>query len=59
MQRIIRQDLSPDLSAPALDHPARCGMRVAASTVSRYIDTWNDGLPQAPDVTADRWGILT
>jgi esterase len=51
-QRLLRGQLSPNLSEQQLDRLADIGSPVAADVVSHYVDVWNDGVSNAPATSA-------
>jgi esterase len=51
-QRLLRGQLSPNLSEQQLDRLADIGSPVAADVVSHYVDVWNDGMSNAPATSA-------
>jgi esterase len=51
-QRLLRGQLSPNLSEQQLDRLADIGSPVATDVVSHYVDVWNDGVSNAPATSA-------
>jgi pimeloyl-ACP methyl ester carboxylesterase len=51
-QRAARVQLSPKLSDDQLDRLAPAGESALPEVVSHYVDVWNDGVPDAPPVSA-------
>lgn len=47
-QRAARSGLSPALTDAQLDRLTRAGESARADVVSRYVDVWNNGVPDAP-----------
>ncbi|WP_454792099.1 alpha/beta fold hydrolase [Mycolicibacterium lutetiense] len=54
-QRAARSGLSPALTDGQLDRLTRAGVSAHPDVVSRYVDVWNDGAPDAPS-TSDHTG---
>jgi pimeloyl-ACP methyl ester carboxylesterase len=57
-QRAARADLSPTLTAEQLDRLTRAGVSAHRDVVSRYVDVWNDGVTDAPPVSAFTGPVL-
>lgn len=51
-QRRARAELSPHLSDQQLDRRADIGVRVAPEIVSHYVGVWNEGVADAPVISA-------
>jgi pimeloyl-ACP methyl ester carboxylesterase len=51
-QRRLRAELSPNLGGEQLDRLTAIGAPVAADVVSHYVDVWNDGVSNAPAMSA-------
>lgn len=47
-QRAARSNLSPALTDEQLDRLTHAGMSARHDVVSRYVDLWNNGVPDAP-----------
>lgn len=57
-QRGARSQLSPALSGDQLDRLAGLGTAASPDVVARYVDIWNDGLPDAPATSAYTGPVL-
>ncbi|MEV0672438.1 nuclear transport factor 2 family protein [Mycobacterium sp. NPDC050441] len=51
-QRTARSGLSPALTDAQLDRLTRAGVSARPDVVSRYVDVWNNGVPDAPPTSA-------
>ena len=51
-QRVARSQLSPDLNEQQLERLAQIGGSASPDVVARYVDVWNDGVKDAPAVSA-------
>ncbi len=50
-QRAARSNLSPALTDDQLDRLTRAGESARPDVVSRYVDVWNDGVPDASSIS--------
>ena len=57
-QRGARSQLSPALSGDQLDRLVGLGTAASPDVVARYVDIWNDGLPDAPATSAYAGPVL-
>jgi pimeloyl-ACP methyl ester carboxylesterase len=57
-QRGARAQLSPRLSEAQLDRLADVGAVVASEVAAHYVDVWNDGLENAPEISAFAGPVL-
>ncbi|WP_232005924.1 alpha/beta hydrolase [Mycobacterium sp. 852013-50091_SCH5140682] len=57
-QRAARAQLSPKLSDDQLDRLTPAGASARPDVVSHYVDVWNDGVPDAPQVSAFTGPVL-
>ncbi|GAS86621.1 alpha/beta fold hydrolase [Mycolicibacterium brisbanense] len=57
-QRAARAALSPALTDEQLDRLTRAGESARPDVVSRYVDVWNDGVPDAPPVSSFTGPVL-
>ncbi|MDH6198320.1 pimeloyl-ACP methyl ester carboxylesterase [Mycobacterium frederiksbergense] len=57
-QRTARKQLSPNLTDDQLDRLTPTGVSARPEVVSRYVDVWNDGVPDAPPVSAFTGPVL-
>lgn len=57
-QRAARANLSPALTDDQLDRLTRAGESARRDVVSRYVDVWNDGVTDAPAVSAFTGPVL-
>jgi pimeloyl-ACP methyl ester carboxylesterase len=57
-QRALRSRLSPRLDAKQLDRLARIGGSVRPEVAARYVDMWNEGVKNAPTMSAFTGPVL-
>ena len=57
-QRDARRQLSPGLDQRQLDRLTRIGAQAASDVVARYVDIWNEGVQDAPAVSAFTGPVL-
>ncbi|WP_245839869.1 alpha/beta fold hydrolase [Mycobacterium aquaticum] len=57
-QHAARAALSPALTDKQLDRLTRAGESARPDVVSRYVDVWNDGVPDAPPVSSFTGPVL-
>ena len=51
-QRVARTQLSPDLDEQQVERLAQIGGSASPDVIARYVDVWNDGVSDAPAVSA-------
>ena len=57
-QRAARAQLSPNLDEKQLERLARIGASALPHVVARYVDVWNDGVQDAPAISAFTGPVL-
>jgi pimeloyl-ACP methyl ester carboxylesterase len=57
-QRVLRTQLSPELDEQQLERLARLGGSALPDVVARYVDVWNDGVKDAPAISAFTGPVL-
>jgi pimeloyl-ACP methyl ester carboxylesterase len=57
-QRVARTQLSPDLDEQQVERLAQIGGSASPDVIARYVDVWNDGVRDAPAVSAFTGPVL-